>query len=147
MENLCVQNPSNVIFSCFNITYVCNTFFELTNLVSELAEVLIVAKTKLNTSFPTAQFSMLDFLKPFRLDVTANSGGGLLIYVKRYLPDRELKAYKLLFDIQAIRFEINLTKEKWFSICIYKPPSQKSQDFLNFLADLLHFFQYSMIIK
>ena len=90
---------------------------------------------------------MLDFLKPFRLDVTANIGGGLLIYVKRYLPDRELKAYKPLFDIQAIRFEINLTKEKWFFICIYKPPSQKSQHFLNILADLPHFFQYSMIIK
>ena len=135
MENLCVQNPSNVIFSCFNITYVCSTFFELTNLVSELVEILIVAKTKLDTSFPTAQFSMLDFLKPFRLDVTANSGGGLLIYVKRYLPDRELKAYKPLFDIQAIRFEIKVIT------------SQKSQHFLNILADLLHFFQYSMIIK
>ena len=54
---------------------------------------------------------MLGFHKPFQLDVTANSGG-LLIYVKGTLPARELEAYNLQFDIQAIPFDIKLRKGK-----------------------------------
>ena len=55
---------------------------------------------------------MWDFHKPFRLDVTANSGV-FLIFVKGTLPARELQEYKLPFDIQAIPFETDLWKEKW----------------------------------
>ena len=84
---------------------------------------------------------MPGFHKLFRLDVTANSGS-LLVYVKGSLPVRELQAYKLPCDIQRISFEINLRKEKWLFIGIYIPPSQKSQYFMNILADLLDF--YSM---
>ena len=54
---------------------------------------------------------MAGFHKPFPLYVTANSGG-LIVYVKGSLPSREFQAYKLLFDIQAIPFEINQRNEK-----------------------------------
>ena len=33
-------------------------------------------------------------------------------------------------DIQAIPFELNLRKEKWIFVCIYRPPKQDSQYFL-----------------
>ena len=59
------------------------------------------------------------------MDVAANSGG-LLVYVKGSFPATEPQAYKVIFDIQTIYFEINLRKEKWLFIGIYKSPSQSS---------------------
>ena len=43
-------------------------------------------------------------------------------------------------DIQIIPFEINLRKEKWLFVSIYKPPSQSNQYFLDLLSDLLDFY-------
>ena len=84
---------------------------------------------------------MPGFHKPFRLDVTANSGV-LLVYNNGSISARELRAFKLAFDIQAKIFEINLRKENWLYVSIYKPPSRNSQYFSNISSDLLHF--YSM---
>ena len=81
----------------------CNTFSGITSLVFEQVDILIVAEIKLDNSFPTAQFLMPGFHKPFRLDITANSGG-LLVYVKGSLPTRQIQAYKLPFDLQDITF-------------------------------------------
>ena len=64
----------------------------------------------------------------------------LLLIVKGSLLVRELQAYRLTFDIQAIPFEINLRKTKWLFTGICKPPSQNSQYFLNISADLLVFY-------
>ena len=66
-----------------------NKFSGFINLVFEHVDILIVAETKLDTSFPTAQFSMPSFHKLFKLDVTTNSEG-LLVDVIGSLPAREL---------------------------------------------------------
>ena len=94
-----------------------NKVFGLTNLVFEHVDILVVAETKLDTSFLPL---MSGFYKPFRLDVTKNSWG-LLVYDKRSLPARELQDYKLPFDIQSIPFEINLRRRKWLFIGLNKP--------------------------
>ena len=41
---------------------------------------------------------------------------------------------------QIIPFEINLRKEKWLFVTIYKPPSQSNLYFLDLLSDLLDFY-------
>ena len=61
-----------------------NKFSGFINLVFEHVDILIVAETKLDTSFPTAQFSMPGFHKLFKLDVTINSEG-LLMLLDLYL--------------------------------------------------------------
>ena len=42
--------------------------------------------------------------------------------------------------MQAIPFELNLTKEKWLVISIYWPPSLASEFFLNSLIVILDHF-------
>ena len=37
-------------------------------------------------------------------------------------------------DIKIIPFELNLTKEKWMFMCIYRPPAQNKQYFLENLS-------------
>ena len=48
--------------------------------------------------------------------------------------------FKLPKNIQAIPFELNLRKEKWLIVSIYKPPLQNNSDFLDTLNDLLYFY-------
>ena len=51
-----------------------------------------------------------------------------------------LSNYRLLPDIQALPFEINLRKEKWLFISIYKTPSLNNQYFCDSLSELLDFY-------
>ena len=51
-----------------------------------------------------------------------------------------LSNYRLPPDIPAIPFEINLRKEKWLFISVYKPPSLNNQYFCDSLSELLDFY-------
>ena len=59
-------------------------FTDIKNVVNQaLPEVLVLAETKLDSSFTTQQFSMSDFYyEPTRVDVSGNSGG-LLEFIKK----------------------------------------------------------------
>ena len=97
------------------------------------------AETKLDSSFPTAQFEIKNYYSPFRLDITDKSGD-LLVYIKSSVPSRKLPYDDICNSIHAIPFEINLRKEKWLVISIYFPPSQDSVFFLNSLAKIINAF-------
>ena len=56
------------------------------------------------------------------------------------MPSKVLTKFKLPINIQIIPFEINLRKEKWLFVSIYKPPSQSNQYFLDILGDMLDFY-------
>ena len=51
-----------------------------------------------------------------------------------------LSNYRPPPDIKAITFEINLRKEKWLFINVYKPPSLNNQYFCDSLSELLDFY-------
>ena len=70
-------------------------------------------KQKLTSLFLLLSLQLMNFTKPLRLDATDKSGG-LLVYVRSYLPLRQLIKNEISSDIQALVFEINLRKEKWF---------------------------------
>ena len=64
----------------------------------------------------------------------------LLVYTKSPLPSKMLTKFKLPNNIQIIPFELNLRKDKWLFVCIYKPPLQNNQYFVSILSDLLDFY-------
>ena len=97
-----------------------------------------LAETKINESFPTAQFAIDGFHKPLRLDATDKSGR-LLVYVRSYFPLRQLTKHEISSDIQALVFEINLRKEKGFFVAIYKPHLQNCQYSLDSLHNIIDF--------
>ena len=65
MKSLRLKNPKNKIFLHLNINSVRNKFKNMSSLISENVEILIVAETKLDSSFPTAQFLIPGFHHPF----------------------------------------------------------------------------------
>ena len=91
--------------------------------IDEHVDILCVAETKIDNSFPTAKFSWPGYHKPYCSDIT-DKRGGLLVYIKSNLPSRHLTNYITPKDIQIIPFELNLRKGKWMFICIYRPSAR-----------------------
>ena len=73
------------------------------------------------------------------MDISSRRGG-LLVYIKSSLLYEMLTKFKLPNNIQIIPFELNLKKDKWLLVRIYKPTSQNNQYFVSILSDLLDFY-------
>ena len=69
------------IITQLNINSIRNKFQFLEKEVCANLDILLVTETKLNESFPSAQFLLNEFSKPYRLDRCSN-GGGILLYVR-----------------------------------------------------------------
>lgn len=94
-----------------------NKFDNQQNIFKSNVNILIVEETKIVQSFPMAQFLIEAFPKPLKLDVSDRTGG-LLVYLRSYIPSHQLIKFQASSTIQAILFEINLRKEKWFFLSI-----------------------------
>ena len=108
-------------------------------MLGNIFDVITIAETKLDDSFPTNQFHLEGFCKPYRLDVSANSGG-LLTYIRSDIPSRQLTSFCFQSDVQAIFVELNFHKQKWLLCNIYRPPKQNLQSFLSNISDALDFY-------
>ena len=98
-----------------------------------------MAETKLDLSFPNLQFLIPGFHEPTSSDITSKRDG-LLVYIKSSLPSRVTSNFKLPENIRVIPFELNLGKEKWLFVSVYKPPLQSNNYFLNTLNYLIDFY-------
>ena len=139
LKELRIENPLNLIFSYLNINSTRNKFSNLQQVICDRVDILTIAETKIDSSFPTAQFRLANYHTPYRLDIS-NKSGGILVYIKSNIPTRQLNCGNLCKSIQAVPFEINLRKEKWLVISIYQPPSQNSDFFLNSLTSIIYHF-------
>ena len=95
-------------------------------------KVLEVSETKLDDSFPTAQFSLNGFCKPYRLDRSSN-GGGILLYVRDDIPSRLLTDYKIKDNLELFFVEVNIRKKKWLLGCSYNPHKNNISNHLHHL--------------
>ena len=111
--------PDKLTMGHLNINSIRNKFDALSLIVRNNVNILMISETKLDDSFPTAQFLLHGFSAPYRLDRNSK-GGGILLYIKEDIPSRLLSS-KPKTDIETISVEINLRKRKWFLNCSYNP--------------------------
>ena len=105
--------------TCFeNIQFVSGTLNKDINYI----DVLVLTETKIDDSFPTAQFLVRGFSKPYRLDRNSN-GGGVMIYVREDIPSKKLEKHNFSHDVEGILVELNFKKCKWLLFGTYHPPS------------------------
>ena len=78
----------------------------------EDVNVLAVAETKTDSSFPSAQFFLDGYLSLYRPDISRDSDS-LLVYVQATKPSCHFSLSKFQFRLQVLPFEFNLKKEKW----------------------------------
>ena len=135
LKSLRIHNHSNITLSYLNINSIRKTFDDLKLTVNENVDILCIAEAKIDKSFPAVQFLLPGYHKPYRLDIS-DKQGRLLIYIKAHLPSGVLSNLISPKDIQEVLFELNLRREKWMFVCIYRPPKQDSQYFLeNLIID------------
>ena len=81
-------------------------------------DVVLVTETKLDDSFPTAQFLLHGFSKSYTLDHCSN-GGGLLLYMKNDISSRLLTDHRLPDNVECLFTEINIRNKNWLLCCSY----------------------------
>ena len=90
-----VNYPKNLLIAYLNISSLRNKIIDLGEIMSYLSpDYLVLSETKLDDSFPSAQFSILDYRIRARRDKHKN-GGGLIEFVKKVLICKRLKNLKL----------------------------------------------------
>ena len=140
LKALRLKYPRNVMISYININSVRNKLTDFSGMVGDFVDILVISETKIDSSFPTSQFLINGFKSPYRLDVSGNSGG-VLVYVRDSILSKQLNVVGTQPDIQVVPFEINVRKQKWLVLAIYKPPQQNSRYFVEQMSKLLD--QYS----
>ena len=107
LTNIRLKNRNRPITIQLNINSIRNKFDFSCSEINPSLDLLLVSETKLDDSFPMAQFLMSGFCKPYRLDRCSN-GGGLMIYIRENIPCRLLTEYKPPENVECSFVEIVL---------------------------------------
>ena len=135
-----LKNMNNPTFACINVNSIQYKYADLLTVINSNIDVLSIAETKLDSSFPNAQFLVDEYKEPYRKDRNVH-GEGLLVYIKQDIPSRELKDHPLLpnsFDVIII--ELNFKKAMWLLINVYKPPSVSNTAFCKKILGTIDFY-------
>ena len=112
-----IQSPDQLLLGHLNINSVRNKFEALAYIIDNNIDLLLISETKLDDSFPTAQFQMNGFSVPYGYDRN-RKGGGLLLYILEDIQSTLLIS-KSKCDIETLSVTVNLRKRKWFLNCSY----------------------------
>ena len=123
LKVLRAKNAKRIIIGTLNINSVRYKFDQLKLWISNYLDILkhLDIETKLDSTFPTAQFLIDGYKEPIRLDKTDNSGG-ILIYIKYGIRSKELDIHSLPVDIEAKFIELNFRKNKLLFLAYILPP-------------------------
>ena len=109
---------NNVVLGHLNINSLGNKFDALTLIIKDRVDIMVLVETKLDESYPDQQFVIEGYKTPFRLD--RNSfGGGVLIYVRKDIPCKELNRHNFTEKVEALFVEINLRRNKFLLVGTY----------------------------
>ena len=111
-----LKNPNRLIIAQLNINSLRNKFDSLVRMLHNNLDILLISETKIDSSFPNAQFQIEGYTT-YRLDRNVN-GGGILLYIREDIPSTLLN-----FDmsIESFFIEINIRKKKWLLVGTYNP--------------------------
>ena len=139
LEDLCNLRafyPKNIVLSYINVNSIRNKLDDLKLLLEKSLDIICISETKLDETLPTVQFAIEGFSKPYRLDVTTNSGD-LLFYVKAKLPSKLIRFYNFPNEIQCITIELKISSKKYALLSVHQPPNQNINFFLDKLSEAL----------
>ena len=100
------KNLNRLIIAQLNINSLRNKFDSLVQIFDYNIDILLVSETKIDSSFPSAQF-YIDRYTIFRRDRNSN-GGGMILYIKDDIPANILNTNA---SIESFYVEINIRKK------------------------------------
>ena len=129
------DNLNKLIFAHRNINSIRNKFEELISQVLGTADVLMISETKIDDSFPIANFLIDGFSQPYRID-RKSSGGGIMLYVREDIPSNQKGRVSTK---EGIYVELKLRSKNWLINCSYNPNKNAIGNQLEALSDFLDF--------
>ena len=125
LKNTRLKNPNRFIIAQLNINSLRKKFDSLVRMLHNSLDILLISETKIDSSFPTAQFQIEGY-KTYRLDRYAN-GGGILLYIREDIPSTLLNSD---MSIESFSIEIYIRKKKWLLVCTCNPNKNLIQTIL-----------------
>ena len=116
LKNTRLKILNRLIIVQLNINSLRNKFESLVQMLHNNLDILLISETKIDSSFPTAQFQT-EGCTAYRLDRNAN-GGGILVYIREDILSTLLNSD---MSIESFYNEINMRKKKWPLACTYNP--------------------------
>ena len=112
LKKIKTQSPDKLILGYLNINSARKKFEALTYIIDNNIDLILISETKLDYSFPIAQFQMKGFSVPYRYD-SNEKGGGLPLYIREDIQSR-LLIRKSKCNIETLSVAVNFRKSKWF---------------------------------
>ena len=125
---------NKIIIAQININSIRNKFDLLFEGISNNIDILLITETKIDDSFPIAQFKAHGYSLPYRLD-RDSKGGGIMLYIREDIPSKKIVSSKS--SIENFFIAINLRTTKWLVSCSYNPHSSFISDHLKELSKCL----------
>ena len=123
LRDISRKNMNRIKIAQLNINSIRNKFDLLIPAVVRNLDILLITKTKIDSSFPEAQFEIDGFTTPYRVDRDCH-GGRILLYIKQDIPSKLLINLKTSKNLEGVFIELNFRRKKWLVCCSYNP--QKS---------------------
>ena len=87
LQKLRVNNPLKIIAGQLNISSIKNKFDALCSIFKQKINILLVSATKIDDTFPVAEFCVQGYSTSYRL-YRLCKGGRLLLYVREDIPSK-----------------------------------------------------------
>ena len=120
MKDIRQNNINRPILGQLNINSIRNKFSFLASQIGHNLDVLLISETKHDDTFPTAQFLIDGFKKPYRLD-RCSKVCGLLLFLRDDKSSRLLTEHKTPTNVECIFVEIGIRNKNWLLCCYYNP--------------------------
>ena len=127
------KNINRCIIGQLNINSIRNKIHFLESEASKHQEILLISETNVFESFPSAQFFLEGFSRPYKSDRCVN-GGDILLYVRNDFSSCLLTEHKLQDTLYAY-----ITKKKWLFCSSNNPNKNIISRYLHCLNKCLHF--------
>ena len=134
LRKLRLKYPRNPLIGYLNINSLRNKIIDVRELIGRLQlDYFVIRETKLDSSFPSAQFHIVDYEIRNRRDRN-KGGGGLIEFVKKGIITERLKDLETNLS-ETICTEITISEKRWFCMSVYRPPTSSNID--TFFAELI----------
>ena len=107
LKNTRLKNPNRLLIAQLKINSLRNKFDSLVQMLHNNLDILLISETKVDSSFPTAQFQIEGYTT-YRSDRNANAGG-ILLYIRENIPSLLVNSE---MSIESFYTEINIGKKK-----------------------------------
>ena len=115
-----LKHPTNPLIGYLNINSLRNKIIDVREVIGKHSlDYFVISETKLDESFPYAQFNISNYEIRNRRDRDKNDGG-LIEFVRRCVITKRLKDYETQI-CGTICSEFTISKRKWICFSVYRP--------------------------